>query len=80
MGPVQRQWCLLFLIGPKLKCFCERSHISLQLLGASKEGIKDLPDDHGDDVNADEEADDQVELRVLHHLELQKVSELLRHH
>ena len=36
------------------------THVSLELLGLPVEGIHDLPDGHGDDVDGDQGADDQV--------------------
>ena len=46
------------------------THVSLELLGLPVEGIHDLPDGHGDDVDGDQGANNQVQLRIFHNLRI----------
>jgi hypothetical protein len=54
-----------------------KTHVSFELLGLPVEGVHDLPDGHGDDVDGDEGADDQVELGIFHDLRINTRQQLL---
>ena len=45
------------------------TYIRPEVVGVPEEGVKDLPRGHDDNVDGEEDAHHQEQLRVLHHLQ-----------
>ena len=52
------------------------AYVSFQFFGLPVEGVHDLPDEHRDDVDGDESSDNQIKLRIFHHLKKKKQKQI----